>query len=147
MLLNHGGLGDHGVGTPLIQSAPAGQYNFIADRIFDTALKIHKQYGPGLLESAYEAILFFELSQREKLRVERQKTLPLIHEGLFIEAGYRIDLLVDDEVIVKLKACEKILPIHEAQVLTYLKLSQKRLGIILNFNSRLMKDGMKRLML
>lgn len=123
------------------------QYNIIADKIFDSAVKIHKQYGPGLLESAYEALLFYELTRNQKLKVEKQKALPIQHEDLYIETGYRLDLLVADEVIVELKACDKIIPIHEAQLLTYLKLSNKRLGIILNFNSRLMKDGMKRMML
>ncbi len=81
------------------------------------------------------------------MRVEKQKTLPILHDGLKIDAGYRIDMLVNDAVIIELKSCEKILPVHEAQLLTYMRFSQKRLGLILNFNTRMFKDGIRRLML
>lgn len=148
MFLNHGEHGEHGDDALLSRNTDGDdRQNRIADKIFDSAIKIHRQYGPGLLESAYEALLAYELSHHQKLTIECQKILPIMHEGLRIEAGYRIDLLVSDDIIVELKACEKILPIHEAQLLTYLRLSGKRLGIILNFNSRLMKDGMKRMRL
>lgn len=128
----------------LHQNDPA---NIAAEKILDSAFKIHRHYGPGLLESAYESLLVYELSKNQKLKVESQKTLPLIHEGQKIDAGYRIDLLVSDCVIVELKCTEKILPIHEAQLLTYLKLSEIRLGLLLNFNARMLKEGIKRLIL
>lgn len=126
---------------------PNDPVNLITEQILDSAFKIHRQYGPGLLESAYEQILFYELVRNKKLKAEAQKILPIIHEGLEIKSAYRIDLLVEDEVIVELKAQEKILPIHEAQLLTYLKLSEKRIGLILNFNAKLLKNGIRRLVL
>ncbi|REJ75692.1 MAG: GxxExxY protein [Acidobacteria bacterium] len=112
--------------------------------IVDAAIKVHRVLGPGLLESTYEVCLVKELVNRN-LRVERQLTLPVIYEGERIDAGYRIDLLVQDEVIVELKSVEKLMPIHEAQLLSYLKLSNKNLGLLLNFNMRFMKNGIKRM--
>ncbi len=119
--------------------------NEVSAMILDTAFKIHKMYGPGLLESAYEHLLFYELSHVKSLKVERQKTLPILHETVQIDAGYRLDLVVDDCVIVELKCAEKVLPIHQAQLMTYLRLSNIRLGLIINFNSRMLKDGIKRM--
>ena len=126
---------------------PHDPANVAAEKILDSAFKIHRQYGPGLLESAYEHLLVYELYNNHSLKVETQKTLPLIHEGHKIDAGYRIDLLVDDCVIVELKCSEKLLPIHEAQLLTYLKLSEIRLGLLINFKAVLLKQGLKRLIL
>jgi len=124
---------------------PNDPANIAAEKVLDSAFKIHRQYGPGLLESAYEHLLFYELTQNQNLKVETQKALSLYHEGQVIDAGYRIDLYVDDCLIVELKAVEKLLPIHEAQLLTYLKLSETRLGLLLNFNVNLLKHGIRRL--
>ncbi len=107
-------------------------------------MKVHSALGPGLLESAYESCLVHEL-RKMGLAVLTQITLPLKYDGVLIDAGYRIDILVDDSVIVELKAVEKILPIHEAQLLSYLKLSNKTLGLLINFNVVHLKDGIKRM--
>ena len=112
--------------------------------IVDAAMKVHSALGPGLLESAYEACLKHELSKRG-LMVASQVMLPVQYDGVAIDAGYRIDLLVEDAVVIELKAVEKVVPIHEAQLLTYLKLSGKKLGLLLNFNVLHMKDGIKRI--
>ena len=118
--------------------------NEMSGEIVDAAMKVHTVLGPGLLESAYEACMKHELSKRG-LTVASQVLLPVHYEGVAIDAGYRIDLLVEDTIVIELKAVEKIVPIHEAQLLTYLKLSGKRLGLLLNFNVLHMKDGIKRL--
>jgi len=117
-----------------------------AREIVDAAIAVHWELGPGLLESAYEQCLAFELVRRG-LKVERQKVLPVIYQELRIDAGYRLDLLVQDRVVVELKSVEKLESIHEAQVLTYLKQSRCRIGLLLNFNVRLLKDGIRRLVL
>ena len=111
--------------------------------IVDSAMKVHSALGPGLLESAYEACLKYELSKRN-LVVESQVILPVFYDGIRIDAGYRIDLLVENEIILELKAVEKIIPIHEAQLLSYLKLSNKQVGLLLNFNVLHLKDGITR---
>lgn len=116
----------------------------IATAIVDSAIAVHRVLGPGLLESAYEACLCFELSKRE-IPFRRQVELPIRYEGILIEAGYRIDVLADDCVVIEVKSAESIIPIHEAQLLTYLKLANLRLGFILNFNVPLMKHGVKRM--
>ena len=121
--------------------------NLVAEKILDAAFKIHRMYGPGLLENAYEHLLLFELQNQHNLNVERQKILPIIHQGHKIDAGYRLDLVVENSVIIELKCTEKILPVHEAQLLTYLKLSEIRLGLILNFKTTLLKQGIKRIIL
>jgi GxxExxY protein len=118
--------------------------NEITGAIIDAAIKVHKILGPGLLESTYEVCLVKELTKRN-VRVRRQVSLPVVYEGELIEAGYRIDLLVEEEVIVELKSVEKLLPIHEAQLLSYLKLSNKKIGLLLNFNMQYLKNGIKRL--
>jgi len=117
--------------------------NEITGAIIDASMKVHSQLGPGLLESAYEACLEHELKKRG-FRVERQKELPIIYDGVQIDCGYRIDLLVEDEIIVELKAAETILPIHHAQILSYLRLSGKELGLLLNFHELHLKDGITR---
>lgn len=121
--------------------------NAVSANILDSAFKIHRLYGPGLLESAYEHLMCYELAQVQNLKVERQKTLPIIHENVKIDAGYRLDLVVENCVIVELKCVESVLPIHQAQLMTYLRLSNIRLGLIINFNSRMLKDGIKRIVL
>ena len=118
----------------------------ITTEIVDSCYQIHKSLGPGLLESAYEACLEYVLKKRG-LDVERQVPQPVIYEEIAIDAGYRIDLLVNDIVIIELKAVDQLIPIHTAQLLTYLKLSGKSLGFLVNFNTPLIKQGIKRIVL
>lgn len=119
------------------------ELNQISGKIIECAIKVHRALDPGMLESAYEACLFYEL-HKSGLKVEKQLTLPIIYDGVKIDAGYRIDLFVEDEVIVELKAVEKLHPIHKAQLLSYLKLSDKKLGLLINFNVKLLIDGVQR---
>jgi len=116
----------------------------VAREIVDAAFTVHKTLGPGLLEHVYEVCLAHELARRD-LRVERQFDLPVVYDSIRFEAGYKIDLIVEDRVIVELKVVEKLLPIHQAQLLTYLKLADKRLGLLIDFNTVLIKDGIKRM--
>ena len=118
--------------------------NEIAKIIFDLGLKIHRTLGPGLLESAYEECLFYEI-RKFGLKVEKQKVLPLIYEEVKLEVGYRIDLLIENKLIVEVKSVEALNDIHLAQVLTYLKLSDCKLGLLMNFNTSLFKNGVKRI--
>jgi len=118
--------------------------NEIASVIVDTAFRIHSDLGPGLFESVYERILQSELEKRG-LRVSRQHPIPIVYGGLHLEAGFRCDLLVEDKVIVEIKSIDAIHPVHKKQVLTYLKFSDKRLGLLINFNVGLIKDGITRL--
>lgn len=111
--------------------------------IIGCGIRVHSKLGPGLLESAYEECLFYEL-RKEGLNAEKQKVLPLIYEEIQLDAGYRLDLLVEDKVIIEIKACDELNDIHLAQVLTYLKLSNCKLGLLINFNVKLLKDGIKR---
>ena len=148
MILNHSAHSDHSeISRKTSVVWHGGDLNIISEKILDSAFKIHRAYGPGLLENAYQALMAYELAVNQKLIVEAQKALPLVHETIRIDIAYRLDLLVADSVIVELKACEKILPIHEAQLLTYLKLSGRRLGLVINFNAKMLKDGVRRLML
>ena len=117
----------------------------MAGEIVDAALTVHRELGPGLLESAYEQCLAFELGRRG-LAVERQKELPIIYQGMRIDAGYRIDLLVGGLVVIELKALDRLAPVHEAQLLSYLRLANLKLGFLINFHVRLLKDGVRRLM-
>ena len=117
--------------------------NAIRDSIIGSAIQVHKALGPGLLESAYEFCLAFELGKR-RLRVEQQKPLPLIYEQVKLDCGYRIDLLVEGSVVVEVKSVDALAPIHEAPVITYLKLSGCKLGLLINFNVQLLKDGIHR---
>ena len=117
--------------------------NEISQLIIGCAIKVHTALGPGLLESAYEECLYYELV-KEGLKVEKQKALPLIYEEIKLEVGYRLDLIVEDKVIVEIKACEGLNDVHLAQVLTYLKLSNVKLGLLINFNVTRVKDGIKR---
>ena len=111
--------------------------------ILGAALEVHRHLGPGLLESAYEECLCHELCLRE-LRFQRQVDLPVDYKGLKLNCGYKIDLLVQGEVVLELKAVEKLLPIHQAQLLTYLKLAKKRIGLLINFNVPLLTQGIVR---
>ena len=117
--------------------------DLIAKDVVDAAFKIHTKLGPGLLESAYEACFAHELTKRG-YQIERQKPQPVIYDGLEIEVGYRLDVLVNGEVIVELKSVEQVLPIHHAQLMTYLKLSGKTLGLLINFNVPVIKQGIRR---
>lgn len=119
------------------------ELNQISGKIIECAIKVHRALGPGMLESAYEACLFYEL-HKAGLKVEKQVTLPIIYDGVKIDAGYRIDLFVKNEVIVELKAVDKLHPVHKAQLLSYLKLSNKKLGLLINFNVKRLMDGLER---
>lgn len=122
------------------------ELNRISGEIVDAAFKVHQTLGPGLLESAYEACMAHEVSLRN-LNFRTQVVLPVIYEGVKLDAGFRIDLLVEEKVIVEMKAVEKTIPLHEAQLMTYLRLSNLRLGLLINFNVRLIKDGIKRMVI
>ena len=117
--------------------------NEIAKIIVDVAYKLHTQYGPGLLESAYQALMVYEL-RRRGLKVEAEKPIPLQHEGAIIDVAYRADLVVEDKVIVELKSVEEVAKVHKKQLKTYLKLADKRLGLLINFGAALIKDGVSR---
>ena len=118
----------------------------IATQVVDSGLKVHRALGPGLLESAYEACLVYELLKRDLL-VQRQVPSPIIYGEVTLDAGYRLDILVAGELIVEIKAVEALSRLHEAQLLTYLKLSKRRLGFLMNFNTPLFKDGLRRIAL
>jgi GxxExxY protein len=118
--------------------------NKITETIIGSAIAVHKSIGPGLLESAYEACLAFELADRG-LSVERQKALPVIYRDVKLDCGYRLDLLVEEKVIVELKAIDRLLPIHSAQLLSYLKLSGCKVGLLINFNVKILKSGLRRI--
>ena len=120
------------------------ELNKITETIIGAAIAVHRELGPGLLASAYEACLVYELIQRG-LAIQQQKVLPVNYRGVKVDCGYRIDLLVEDKVIVELKAVERLEPIHEAQRLSYLKLSGYRVGLLINFNVKVHKQGIKRL--
>jgi len=129
-----------------MNSADEHRINSITGAIIDCSIIVHKELGPGLLESVYEVCLLKELIDKG-LSVKRQLALPVIYKGEKIDIDFKIDLLVEDEVVVELKAVESILPVHEAQILTYLKLSDKQIGLLLNFNTKLLKDGIRRYVL
>lgn len=118
--------------------------NKITETIIGAAIAVHKSLGPGLLESAYETCLAFELADRG-LSVERQKALPVIYRDVKLDCGYRLDLLVEEKVIVELKAIDRLLPIHSAQLLSYLKLSGCKVGLLINFNVKVLKSGLRRI--
>ena len=117
--------------------------NEISKIVFESALKVHKVLGPGLLESAYEECLFYEL-KKSNLKVEKQKALPLIYEEVKLDVGYRIDMISEDKFIVEVKSVEALTDVHLAQLLTYLRLSDCRLGLLINFNVKLLKEGVRR---
>ena len=132
------------MGTVPSQIEPERHINRITEEVISAAIEVHRNLGPGLLESAYEACLAYELRDRG-LVVEQQKPLPIFYRNVDVEVGYRLDLLVADAVIVELKSVERLEPIHQAQVLSYLKLSGYKVGLLINFNVRLLKHGIKRL--
>lgn len=118
----------------------------LTDQVIGAAIEVHRALGPGLLESAYEECLCAELRNQD-LHFQRQVPLPVSYKSVHLECGYRIDVVVEDQLIPELKTVEKILPIHDAQLLTYLKLSSMQTGLLLNFNTALLKDGIKRMVL
>ena len=118
--------------------------NKVSGSVIDAAMQVHSALGPGLLENTYEVCVEHELSKRG-LNAKSQVPLPVVYDGVRIDLGYRLDLLVEDAVIVEVKAVEKLAPIHQAQLLSYLKHSDKRIGLLINFNVLHLKDGIKRM--
>ncbi|HEY9768434.1 MAG TPA: GxxExxY protein [Coleofasciculaceae cyanobacterium] len=118
--------------------------NEVAREIVDAAYCIHTRLGAGLLESVYEAVMAYEL-QKRGLRFERQKPIPVVYEGMQLEEGFRADFIIEDLVIIELKSVEHIAPVHKKQLLTYLRLANKRLGLLINFNTDLIKNGITRI--
>ena len=119
------------------------RHNRITERIIGAAIEVHRALGPGLLESAYEACLAFELVQRG-LKVEQQKPLPVVYREVKLDCGYRLDLLVEETVIVEIKAVDSLAPIYQAQLLSYLRLSGYKVGLLINFNVKVLKSGIRR---
>jgi len=126
------------------RDAETQSFNEITEQVIGACIEIHRQLGPGLLESAYEECLCFELSQRG-IRFQRQKPLPVKYKSVNLDCGYRLDLVVEGKIILELKTVEHLLPIHEAQLLTFLKLSGLTLGLLINFNVPVLKNGIKRI--
>ena len=120
--------------------------NELTDRIIGAAIEVHRNLGPGLMESAYQKCLAREFGI-QGIAFETERSIPLNYKGINLECGYRIDFLVEDAIILELKSVDKILPIHKAQMLTYLRLLRKRLGLVLNFNVPFLKDGINRIVL
>jgi len=118
--------------------------NEIARIVVDVAFKMHTTLGPGLLESVYEAVLVHELRKRG-LQVDRQVPIPIVWESVHLQEGFRADLIVEGKVIIELKSVEELAPVHKKQLLTYLRLADKRLGLLFNFNTELIKDGITRI--
>ncbi|MFN4026372.1 MULTISPECIES: GxxExxY protein [Flavobacterium] len=118
--------------------------NELSKVVFDCALKVHQALGPGLLESAYEECLFYEL-KKNGLDVQKQKALPLVYEEVKLDVGYRIDIIVENKLIIEVKSVETLNDVHFAQLLTYLKLTNCKLGLLINFNVSLIKNGIKRI--
>lgn len=122
------------------------EFDDLSKQVIGCALEVHRNLGPGLLESTYEQCLAHELSLAG-LPFRLQHALPVKYKGIVLDCGYRVDVLVEDQLIVELKSVEKVVPIHEAQLLTYMKLAQIRIGLLINFNVGLLKDGIKRMVL
>ncbi|HZZ36876.1 MAG TPA: GxxExxY protein [Caulobacteraceae bacterium] len=123
---------------------PEWKRNQLGEKVLGCALKVHKALGPGLLENAYESCLAIEL-QKSGLELKRQLTLPVVYDGAKVDLGYRLDLLVEGMIVVEVKAIERLAEIHRAQVLSYLKLGGYRLGYLLNFNVKMMRNGIYRI--
>ena len=118
--------------------------NEVAKQIVDVAFKTHTAFGPGLLESVYETIMAYEL-QKRGLQVRRQQPIPVVHEGIRMDLGFRADLIVENKVVVEVKSIEAIAPVHKKQVLTYLRITNKKLGLLITFNVELIKNGISRI--
>lgn len=119
------------------------EINQITEKIIGCAIEVHRHLGPGLLESAYEECLAYEI-RNSGLYVERQKAVPVVYKEIKLDCGYRIDLLIEETVIIELKSIEGFNPVHDAQILTYMKFANKRIGLLINFNVTLLKNGIKR---
>ncbi len=130
------------VATPTFQPIPH-DLNELSRVVVDCAFRVHKALGPGLLENTYRLCLVHEL-RKQKLNVQTEVALPIQYDGLQLESGYRMDILVNDSIVIELKSIDDLLAVHHAQVLSYLKHSGKRLGLLINFNSVLLKDGIRR---
>ena len=122
------------------------KFDELSNQVIGSALEVHRHLGPGLLESAYETCLAYEL-QTAKLSFKRQHPLPVVYKAVSLDCGYRVDFLVEERLIVELKSVEKTLPIHDAQLLSYMKLAQVAVGLLINFNVSLLKKGIKRMVL
>ena len=130
----------------MVSQNSLNRLNAISEKIIGAAIAVHKEFGPGLLEKVYEICMVQEMEERG-LKVSYQVDLPLYYKGQLTNKMFRIDVLVEDEVIVELKAVETVLPVHEAQLLTYMKLTNKKLGLLINFNVPLLKQGIMRRLL
>jgi GxxExxY protein len=117
--------------------------NEITQKIIGCAIEVHRNLGPGLLESAYEECLAFELN-KEGLNFRRQQPMPVVYKEIKLDCGYRIDLLVEESIVLELKVVDEFSPVHEAQILTYMKFSNKRIGLLINFNVTVLKNGIRR---
>ena len=122
------------------------EFESLSKDVLGAAIEVHKHLGPGLLESAYEECLSFELLRRG-YKIERQKPIPVVYKEIRLDCGYRIDILVEDRLVLELKSVDCFNPVHEAQILTYMKFSQKRIGLLINFNVSLLKNGIKKYVL
>jgi GxxExxY protein len=122
------------------------EFDELSNKVIGCALEVHKKLGPGLLESAYERCLSFELISAG-IRHSAQKDLPIEYKGVKLDCGYRTDMIIENDIILELKSVDKIMPIHEAQLLTYMKLSGIKIGLLMNFNVCRLKDGIKRFVL
>lgn len=122
------------------------EVNFLANRAVNAAVKVHKELGPGLLESVYETCLFYEL-KKDFSDVEKQVKIPIVYDGIQLDAELRLDIWIRKKLIVEIKSVEVLLPVHHAQLMTYLKLTKNRLGLLMNFNVPLLKNGIKRIAL
>ena len=119
--------------------------NNITGIVIEECIKIHKDLGPGLFESVYEEALFYRLTTKRNLKVKRQVAIPVFYEDVKLELGFRADLIVEDEVIIEIKSIETLAAVHHKQLLTYLKLTSLKVGLLINFNELLLKDGLKRI--
>lgn len=122
------------------------RYSELTSRIIGCAIEVHKLLGPGLLESAYEECLSYEL-EKAGLKVEKQKALPVVYKEIKLDCGYRMDIVVDNTIVLEIKSVDVLNPVHEAQILTYLKFSEKKIGLLINFNVTLLKNGLKKYIL
>lgn len=122
------------------------RYSELTSRIIGCAIEVHKLLGPGLLESAYEECLSYEL-EKAGLKVEKQKALPVLYKEIKLDCGYRMDIVVDNTIVLEIKSVDVLNPVHEAQILTYLKFSEKKIGLLINFNVTLLKNGLKKYIL
>jgi GxxExxY protein len=127
-----------------IPDPEAERLDAITEKVIGGAIAVHRALGPGLLESAYEECLCYELSQA-KLSFERQVPLPVTYKGINLDCGYRMDIVVEDKIVIEIKAVEKLIPVHDAQLLSYLKLGKRPVGLLMNFHTSVLKNGLKRI--